>query len=162
MKKVFFYLLVALLHMGISCKPVNYLDKINFPLYIPGSQEVHDAIVSMDSILFSAYNTCDMEVFSFLVSPDLEFYNDKAGLMTSKESLLEAIRKNICGKVTRELLKGSIEVYPIPDFGAVQMGIHRFYSHQEMGAEPSAYSKFVHTWRLENGEWKLTRVISLH
>ena len=61
----------------------------------------------------------------------------------------------------RELLKGSIEVYPIPNYGAVQMGAHRFYNHQEKTG-PSRFSKFVHLWHRENGMWKLARVISLH
>jgi hypothetical protein len=76
--------------------------------------------------------------------------------------LIEARKNNICGKVRRELLKGSIEAYPIPGYGAIEMGAHRFYNNQEKENGPSSYSKSVHTWRRVNGQWKLTRLISLH
>ena len=95
-----------------------------------------------------------------LISEDVEFYHDRGGLTTSKKQLIEATRNNICYKVKRELLKGSIEIYPIPNYGAVQMGAHRF--HNLIEKSMSRYSKFVHTWHNENGQWKLARVISLH
>lgn len=116
----------------------------------------------MDSILFEAYNNCRLKVFASLISDDIEFYHDRGGLTTSKKDLIDAVKNNICGKVSRELLTGSIEVYPIPDYGAVQMGAHRFYNNQEKTSGPSSFSKFVHTWHRENGRWKLARVISLH
>jgi hypothetical protein len=152
----------VILFFAVSCNLVYNLQPKGVPPYIPDSPELHDALVRMDSILFGAYNSCNLDEFASLVSADLEFYNNMGGLMTSKEALLQAIQTNICGKVTRELLKGSIEVYPIPNFGAVQMGAHRFYNYQERETGPSEFSKFVHTWREESGEWKLTRVISLH
>jgi hypothetical protein len=47
-----------------------------------------------------------------IISENLEFYHDQGGLLTSKTKLIAALKNNICGKVTRELLKGSIEVIP--------------------------------------------------
>jgi hypothetical protein len=38
-------------------------------------------------------------------------------LTTSKQEILDATKQNICGKVTRELVKGSVEVYSIKDYG---------------------------------------------
>ncbi len=78
------------------------------------------------SVFFNAYNTCNMELQADFYADDIEFYHDQGGLMTSKQELLDAIRTNICGKVTRELVKGSIEVYPIGTYGAVEMGFHNF------------------------------------
>ena len=96
-----------------------------------------------------------------IISDDLEFYHAQGGLNTSKAEILAAMEKNICNKVTRILKKGSIEVYPIKDYGAVEMGLHGFHNNQEPDV-PSHFSKFVHIWKKENGKWKLTRVISLH
>jgi hypothetical protein len=96
-----------------------------------------------------------------IISEDLEFSHDQGGLMTSKQKLNEALKVNICGKVTRELMKGSLEVYPIKGYGAVEMGLHGFHNIKEPGAQVH-YSKFVHIWKRENASWKLTRVISLH
>lgn len=124
------------------------------------SKELYDTIVRLDSILFEAYNTCKPEVFEKLFSENIEFYHDRGGLTTSKRDLINSLKNNICGKVTRELLKGSIEVYPIPGYGAVQFGYHCFHNLVENST--SRNSKFVHTWKRENGEWKITRVISLH
>jgi len=94
-------------------------------------------------------------------SDSIEFYHDKSGLTTSKQEILDAIRKNICGKVTRELVKGSIEVSPIPGYGAVEIGMHMFHNNQEKNQVPHP-SKFVIIWRYKNGKWLITKVISLH
>jgi hypothetical protein len=62
--------------------------------------------------------------------------------------------------VTRTLTRGSIEVYSIPGYGAVEIGYHSFKNIHEAGeSEPS---KFVILWRLKDKRWQLTRVISLH
>ena len=126
------------------------------------SKELYDSIVALDSIFFEAYNNCKLYRMDSLISEDLEFYHDKGGLSTSKKEIMEALQNNICGKVTRELLKGSIEVYEIKDYGAVEMGFHGFHNNQEKQSGPTHFSKFVHIWHKENNQWKLTRVISLH
>jgi hypothetical protein len=128
--------------------------------YVPESKSLHDTIVMMDSILFEAYNTCKLNVFEKLFSDDIEFYHDRGGLSTSKIGLIESLKNNICGKVTRELIKGSIEVYPIANYGAVQTGLHRFHNNQESSSVPSHIAKFLHIWQKKDGNWKLTRVVS--
>lgn len=125
------------------------------------SKDLYREIVHMDSVYFNAYNTCDMETQDSIYSDNIEFYHDKGGLMTSKKDILEAIQKNICGKVTRELVKGSIEVYPINGFGAVEMGYHKFHNNQEKNQVPHK-SRFIIIWQNKNNEWKISRVISLH
>ena len=129
--------------------------------YKAQSQALYDTIVHMDSVYFHAYNTCDMATQAALYADSIEFYHDKGGLETNKQRLLEAIRKNICGKVTRVLVKGSVEVYPIAGYGAVEVGLHRFVNHQESEV-PSKPDKFVIIWRRQNDRWQITRVISLH
>jgi len=130
--------------------------------YIPVSQHLYDTIVHLDSIFFDAYNNCKLEICSSLISDDIEFYHDKGGLSTSKKDIIDGLKNNICGKVTRELVKGSIEVYPINNYGAVQIGLHKFHNNQEKPGTPSNAGKFIHTWHYKNGNWKLTRIISLH
>jgi hypothetical protein len=125
------------------------------------SDSLYLTIVQQDSIFFIAYNTCDMNKQQEMYADSIEFYHDKGGLSTSKKEILDATRKNICGKVTRELVKGSIEVYPIPGYGAVELGMHMFHNNQEPNqiAHPS---KFVIIWKKKNNHWLITRVISLH
>jgi hypothetical protein len=130
-------------------------------IYNPTDQKLYSAIVHMDSVYFNAYNTCDMDKQAAIYADSIEFYHDKGGLMTSKKDLLDALKKNICGKVTRVLVKGSIEVYPIGNWGAVEIGLHRFINHAE-SETPSKPDKFIVIWRLRNAQWQITRVISLH
>ena len=125
------------------------------------AKELYQTIKELESIYFNAYNTCDLETQEKLIAEDLEFYHDKGGLSTSKSDMMEALKKNICGKVTRELVQGSIEVSEIPGFGAVQIGMHKFYNSQD----PEAVSKpgrFVTLWKKTSDSWQMTRIISLH
>src|SRR5258707_2827118 len=126
-----------------------------------GPTSLYDTIAAMDAKWEDAYNNCKLEVMEEIISEDLEFYHDQGGLMTSKQKLNEALKANICGKVTRELKKGSLEVYPIRGYGAVEMGLHGFHNIKEPDAQLH-YSKFVHIWKRDNGKWRITRVISLH
>src|SRR5580692_4226222 len=84
-------------------------------------------IQSLDTKLFDAYNHCDLNTLGAMVSDDLEFYHDQTGLSVGKEPFLAAIKQNICGKVQRELLSATLEVYPLKGYGAVEIGIHRFH-----------------------------------
>jgi hypothetical protein len=131
------------------------------PPYKPESQELYNTIVHMDSVYFNAYNTCDMATQAAIYSDSIEFYHDKGGLMTSKKDLLAALKANICGKVTRVLVQGSVEVYPVPGFGAIEIGYHQFINHQE-SETPSGPGRFVVFWRLKDGKWQMTKVASMH
>jgi len=113
---------------------------------------------SLDTQLFDAYNHCDLATISSLVSDDLEFYHDKTGLSVGKQVFIEAIENNICGKVTRELVVGSLEVFPLANYGAVETGVHRF--HHPGDATNVGEAKFVHIWHNTEGKWVVTRVIS--
>ncbi|WP_447640891.1 MULTISPECIES: nuclear transport factor 2 family protein [Chitinophagaceae] len=122
--------------------------------------ELYKKVVSLDSSFFHAYNTCDMETQRAFYNDTIEFYHDKTGLETSKEKLLADTEKNICGKVQRELIAGSIEVSPVPGYGAIEIGKHRFHSLAEKLV--SAPSQFIIVWRNDNRKWTITKVISLH
>jgi hypothetical protein len=123
---------------------------------------LYDSIVAMDKLWEDAYNHCKMDVMEAIISEDLEFYHDQGGLLTSKQKLNEALQQNICGKVNRKLKPGSVEVYPIKGYGAVEMGMHGFYNSKEKIPNDIHYAKFVHIWKREIGTWRITRVISLH
>ncbi len=157
--KIIYLLLTIVVFISACTSTKNNKSNLLEP-YKPDDKALYDTIVYLDSVLFEAYNNCRLDRFEKYFSENIEFYHDKGGLTTSKKELIEALKNNICGKVTRELVPGSIEVYPIAGYGAVQMGSHRFHNIRENST--SRPGKFVHTWRRENGEWKITRVISLH
>jgi hypothetical protein len=125
---------------------------------IKSDAELTKAITTLDKELFDAYNTCNIEKLGTLVVDDLEFYHDKTGLAVGKQVFLDAIKNNICGKVTRQLVPGSLEVYPLHGYGAVEIGTHRFY-HPGMEG-PAGEAKFVTLWQYKDGAWKVSRVIS--
>jgi len=115
-------------------------------------------IQALDTKLFNAYNTCDLATVSSMIDENLEFYHDKTGLSVGRQALLDALKANICGKVTRELVPGSLEVYPLAHYGAVEIGVHRF-NHPGDAANVGE-AKFIHVWREKDGVWQITRVIS--
>ncbi|HEV3326867.1 MAG TPA: nuclear transport factor 2 family protein [Puia sp.] len=133
--------------------------------YTPEPKDLYDTIVRMDSLYFDTYNSCKLDVMASMTSDSLEFYHDRGGLMTSKAAYLEAIKNNICGKVTRQLMPGSIEVYPIHNWGAVEIGYHRFHNNQEnkeAGGITGRAAKFIVLWHYKGGRWQVERVVSLH
>lgn len=132
--------------------------------YKPDDQQLYEKIVKLDSLFFDAYNTCSTNIdkYGYFFSENIEFYHDQGGLMTSKQDIINATKKNICGKVTRELVKGSIEVYPIKDFGAIEIGLHKFRNNLEPVGTPSKVGRFMLIWEFKNNEWKIRRVVSLH
>ena len=115
--------------------------------------------------LFHAYNTCNvnLEKYGSFYAENIEFFHDKGGLMTSKQDIIDGTKRNVCGKVTRELIPNSIEVYPIANYGAIEMGLHKFHNKEEDETKhPSRIGKFIAIWELKNNEWKITKVVSLH
>jgi ketosteroid isomerase-like protein len=122
--------------------------------------ELFRTIASLDAALFDAYNQCDVEKFVALLADDLEFYHDQGGLTRGNQTVGEQIKKTICGKVRRELVPGTLEVYPMRGYGAVEIGVHRFHHPNAESTEPVGEAKFIHLWQKEDGVWKITRVIS--
>lgn len=151
--------LIAIFHL--SCNDLKNAEQSEASQYIPVDKELYDTIIKMDKEFFDAYNNCDLEKQSDIYSDDIEFFHDKGGLMTSKQDIIDGTERNICGKVTRTLIKESVEVYPINNYGAVQIGLHKFYNNQEPDAE-SIPVKFILIWHNQNGNWKIKKVVSLH
>jgi hypothetical protein len=154
MRKLFVVVLSVLI---LSVSGRAYAQAVPGLDTIKSEEELTRAVTALDKQLFDAYNTCNIEKLGTLVVDDLEFYHDKTGLTVGKKPFLDAIKMNICGKVTRELVPGSLEVYPLHGYGAVEIGVHRFH---HPGDSDVGEAKFVHLWQYKDGAWKVTRVIS--
>ncbi|MCC6587218.1 MAG: nuclear transport factor 2 family protein [Bryobacterales bacterium] len=121
--------------------------------------ELQKKIASLDAALFDAYNRCDLPAFSRFLADDLELYHDQDGLVLGPKTLIDNLRKYVCGgDVVRELVPGTLQVHRIEGYGALCTGIHRF-RHPKTNAAPSERS-FVNLWRYKDGVWKVTRAIS--
>jgi len=159
-QSLYFLIIVAFIS---SCSTTKN-TVIEHSNYKPDDQKLYKTIVQLDSSFFEAYNTCNLnlEKYGDFFSENIEFYHDQGGLMTSKQDIIDATKRNVCGKVTRELVKGSIEVYPIKDYGAVEIGLQKFHNNTEEVGTPSKIGKFIIIWQNTNNVWKITRVVSLH
>lgn len=129
----------------------------------PPPSELFQTIAALDAKVFDAYNRCDntdnLKVFGDYFTPDVEFYHDNGGLMASRKAVVASTQKYICGKVRRELIPGTLEVYPIKDYGAIETGEHRFCKIESADTCEGA-AKFAMVWQRKGGVWKMSRVLS--
>jgi ketosteroid isomerase-like protein len=117
-------------------------------------------IAEQDRALFDAYNAHDLERVMTFFSDDLEFYHDTDGLLSRSQVAegTESLFRQGNG-IRRDLVPDSLRVHPVPDYGAIQLGSHRF-CHDENGKEDCGVFQFVHVWQKVEGRWRITRVLS--
>jgi ketosteroid isomerase-like protein len=151
MKKILFSVMSLVILFGSYSLPTHaQSNAVPDPLF--------ETIQGLDARFFAAYNRCDLATISSLVAEDLEFYHDKTGLARGRQSLVDGIKNNICGKVSRELVPGTLQVYPIANYGAVEIGVHRF-RHPGRDDEVGE-AQFITLWEKKNDGWQITRAIS--
>jgi hypothetical protein len=120
-------------------------------------------IKALDEKLFQAYNNCDLATLAQLVDENLEFYHDKGGLGVGKANFIAAIKNNICHKVRRQLVAPSLQVYPLENYGAIELGEHTFCNMAETPVckdETNGIGKFFMLWQKQGEQYRLTRVVS--
>ena len=122
--------------------------------------QLFQTIAALDKELFGAIDSCDMDTFGAMWAENAEFYHDKNGLMIGRKNIVDAVKNNLCGKVKRELVPGTLEVYPMEGYGAVEIGVHRFLHPWEKDHGVVGEAKFIHLWQHQDGKWQITRVIS--
>ena len=124
------------------------------------SGELFETIARMDSATFDAFNAHEVERLMGMFTDDLEFYHDTGGL-TDYRQTKESFGKLFAGTpdIRRDLVKGSLEVYPIKGHGAIEIGEHRF-CHKEKGKDDCGTFKFAMIWQKTGETWKISRVIS--
>lgn len=124
--------------------------------------ELQAAIAALDHEVFDSFNHCadpaQLEKHAAYFDPAVEFYHDTGGVTRSRGAMLANTRKYVCGHYTRELVPGSLKVYPVRDFGAIAQGQHRFCDAATGKCEGAA--DFVMVWHLDAGQWTITRVLS--
>ena len=116
-------------------------------------------IARMDDSLSAAFNAHNLDGLMALFAADVEFYHDTQGLQR-----YDAVRAGFAGLIgagnrIRRQREGSIDVYPLRDYGAIEVGRHRF-CHEEASRTDCGAFAFVHVSRRENGGWRISRVVS--
>jgi hypothetical protein len=163
MSKLILFSLLFITTIFTACSTSNHAVSKKY-IYKPDDQKLYETIIHLDSVFFESYNTCDtnLDTYGNFFSENIEFYHDLGGLSTAKQAIIDGTKKNVCGRVTRELIAGSIEVYPIKGFGAIEIGLHKFHNNTEPEGTPSRAGRFMIIWQQNNNDWKITRVVSLH
>jgi hypothetical protein len=122
--------------------------------------ELYKKIASLDSMLFNAYNSKNLDLMKTFFTKDLEWYQDNGGLINFEQVFINF--QSIFNReydLKRNLVKESLEVHPIKDYGAIEIGKHQF-KHIENGKLEVGTFKFLMIWKNDNGNWKISRVVS--
>ena len=129
------------------------------------SENLKTKILTLDAQFWKAYNSCSVEDFKQFLTDDLEFYHDKGGLTKTSDKLVSLVSTGLCKdpnvRLRREAVNGTVNVYPISNYGAIITGEHLFYL-TENGTEEKLIesAKFTHVWKNEHGKWRMSRVLS--
>lgn len=121
---------------------------------------LYASVVAADERFFDAFNRCDIDVMAKMFSQDLEFYHDIGGV-SDYDSTMASTKANCDRKLglERSLNIDSLRVFPIPGFGAIQVGEHEF-CHLANGALDCGTFGFTHVWQNTENGWKIARVVS--
>jgi hypothetical protein len=117
-------------------------------------------VANLDSLLFAAYNSKNLDLMKTFFTKDLEWYQDNGGLIGYEkvfENFNSIFNRNY--DLKRNLIKESLEVHPIEGYGAIEIGKHQF-NHIENGKLEIGTFKFLMIWKNDNGHWKISRVVS--
>lgn len=143
--------IVAVLCLGTCASPA-----------LTAADDLYETIAELDAATFEAFNRCEdpaqLERYAGFFAEDLEFYHDQGGVTWTREAMVANTRDNACGNYRRELVEGSLEVFPIAGFGAIARGVHRFCEYDTGRCDGIA--DFTVVWRRGEDRWRATRVLS--
>ena len=165
---------LAIFCVSLSCTNIDNhaVEKtsVNSDEVNPEDLELFELIREKDSLLFQVgFNQIDTSQVAKLISTDFEFYHDEHGITETKSGFLHDINgiRELPFKTWRTLVDNSMEVFPLYKensqvlYGAIQNGVHDFYQQNEGEvAWKTNIARFTHLWIIENGDWKLKRVLS--
>lgn len=146
--------------MFLACTPAVRVAEHPPSVGASSSPSLYKEISAVDSILSEAFNAHDLHALMSLFAEDLEFYHDAGGLQSYTQ-----VRDGFGGLfsksdgIRREVVVGTLRVYPIRGYGAIEVGAHRF-CHDENGRRDCGTFEFLHVWRSEGGKWRIARVVS--
>ena len=137
---------------------------------LPEGAALTEAVAARDAEFFALlFEGCDPERLGSMLAPDFEMYHDRGGVVaTDAASFLTMYRRNCeerrapdAWRSRRELLRPTLNVHPVPGFGAIEDGEHQFYERRGDGPERLAgHARFTQVWKLAPDGWRLSRVFS--
>lgn len=137
---------------------------------IPEGRALHDAIAARSAEFFTLYHEgCDPERLRSILMPDFEMYHDQNGVSASSAEPFIAKYAERClkrtdpasGRIRRHLLPGTLKIYPVPGYGAIEEGSHEHYGR--LGRRPErkvTSARYIGLWKLTPAGWRLARAFS--
>jgi hypothetical protein len=128
----------------------------------PARARLEAEITAADARLFGGLNNRDIAPMKEGFSPRLEFYHDRSGVTGYAENIA-IFEKNFRspGRLRREAMPETVEVFPAGPNHAMHIGKHRFCNKpSEQELEGCSVYRFAMVWEREDGQWKLLRVLS--
>ncbi len=154
------YFVVAMLTLGAISPGLVAQTPAGQPSSRHSPSALQLEIARMDSALFAAFNARDMVKLKTFFASDLEFYQDNEGVENYTQTMNDfSAMFGQPSKIRRVLVPGTLEVYPIKNYGAIEGGSHRF-CHTEKGKADCGTFKFLHVWRKTGKTWQLSRIVS--
>jgi hypothetical protein len=149
---------LALATQGLQAQPADQAKQ--------GDSTDQDALFrtvsALDAEFFGTFNHCDapdqLQKHAAFLDPHLEFYHDNGGVSWTRKDYVDKTRRNVCGNFRRELTPGSLQVYPIKGFGAIEEGNQAFCDIKS--AKCFGEAKFLIVWHQTPEGWRVTRVFS--
>ena len=141
----------------------------NFAPTIPTGAALRAEIHAVDAEFFRLlWKDCEPpEKLARFVHPDGEFYHDVNGYRKDPTANMRSIKRRCdrqakTGERTRrELVEESFHVDPVPRFGAIATGEHRFY--RKLPGKPEqliGIARFATVYKREADGWKGYRTLS--
>lgn len=138
---------------------------------LPEGPALREEVRAADDRFFALYfdARCHPAEVRAMLADDLEMYHDKGGVVATSAAQFMADYEKGCAaraapdawRSRRELVQESLRVDPVPGFGAIEDGDHRFYERKGDGPERLAgLAHFTQLWVKTDGGWKLKRIFS--
>lgn len=138
---------------------------------LPEGAALREEVRAADDRFFTLYfdARCHPEEVRAMIADDLEMYHDKGGVVaTDAEHFMADYRQGCSARAgadawrsRRELAAESLVVDPVPGFGAIEDGDHRFYERRGDGPERLAgMAHFTQLWVKSPDGWRLKRIFS--
>ena len=137
---------------------------------LPQGEALAAALTARDAEFFAlVFEACDPERLATMLTADFEMYHDRDGVVTrTSEAFVRQYGQDCVARQApdawrsrRELVTATLNVHPVPGYGAIEDGEHLFYERQGSGPERLAgRARFTQLWRLTPDGWRLARVFS--
>jgi len=130
--------------------------------HAPADAALFATVSKLDADFFDAFNHCtapdQLQKHASYLAPNLEFYHDKGGVTWSRRDYMANVKNNVCGQFRRVLIPGSLQIFPVKDFGAIEQGKQKFCWLKS--GKCFGEAQFLILWRRLDNRWIATRMFS--